>query len=179
MAIWAFFGKSKSFVPSLVLFYIVRGIAVNVGRWPLPTHCAYLYPEFPSLTIQYRKTNDLYFSGHTGICLLMLSDSALNGKKTQQIFSFFLLFATVSMLLVLQWHYVNDVIIAMVMALLSSKLCFKYQYEVTLLSLDRLTASLDFLKKIFGSKKFEEKQSLAMRGDERKKSGESPSEHRV
>ena len=179
MAIWAFFGRSRSFVPSLILFYIVRGIAVNVGRWPLPTHCAYLYPEFPSLTIQYRKTNDLYFSGHTGICLLMLSDSALNGKKTQQIFSFFLFFATVSMLLVLQWHYVNDVIIAMAMALLSSKLCFKYQFEVTLVSLDQLVAFLDCLRRFFAPKKFEEKKSLPIREDEGKKSGESPSEHRV
>jgi hypothetical protein len=108
---WAFTGRTKGFIPSLLAFYIVRAIILNVGQWPLPKVYLFGDPGLPSMFVDYDRTNDLYFSGHCGGITVMLTDSFLHRRNALVIILSLLLAYTFFILAVEGGHYTNDMII--------------------------------------------------------------------
>ena len=66
------FGKSSMLLIYGVFFYPFRFISLNGGHWPLPDYQTFHYPGIPSILVPYDQTNDFYFSGHTGLCTILL-----------------------------------------------------------------------------------------------------------
>ena len=50
----------------LISFYSFRALILNISQWPRPKKDIFYNPGFPSIFVIYTKTNDIYFSGHTG-----------------------------------------------------------------------------------------------------------------
>lgn len=121
---WAFHGRTKSFIPSLLLFYITRALILNIGKWPLPRLYLFGNPGVPSFFVDYDKTNDLFFSGHCGGLTVMLADSYFNGRQRLAIFLSVLLVYTFFVLAVLGGHYTNDMIIGSLVGFTIARLYF-------------------------------------------------------
>jgi len=51
---------------AVAMMYAIRGICLNLCKWPVPSNFIFKDPGFPSIFVSYEKANDLYFSGHTG-----------------------------------------------------------------------------------------------------------------
>ena len=56
----------------MFLFYPVRFVSINLGHWPFPDFFTFHDPGFPSIFIPYQPANDFYFSGHTGLCTILM-----------------------------------------------------------------------------------------------------------
>ena len=56
----------------LTFFYPFRFLSLYGGHWPLPDYQTFHYPGIPSVLVPYEQTNDFYFSGHTGLCTVLL-----------------------------------------------------------------------------------------------------------
>ena len=56
----------------LALFYPFRFLSLYGGHWPLPDYQTFHYPGIPSVLVPYDQTNDFYFSGHTGLCTILM-----------------------------------------------------------------------------------------------------------
>jgi hypothetical protein len=69
---YLFFGDSLTLVPSLLAFYLFRFLALSFGHWPFPKNYIFQDPGFDSLFIPYDDTNDFFFSGHTGLVVILL-----------------------------------------------------------------------------------------------------------
>ena len=66
------FGKSTMLLMYLGLFYPFRFLSLYGGHWPLPDYQTFHYPGIPSILVPYDQTNDFYFSGHTGLCTILM-----------------------------------------------------------------------------------------------------------
>ena len=67
---WAVYHRTTRLAWSLSLFYLARSQNQKyfyLGRYP---GYMYDYPGVPSVTIAYFDTNDFYFSGHVGSCMI-------------------------------------------------------------------------------------------------------------
>jgi hypothetical protein len=56
----------------MTFFYPFRFLSLYGGHWPLPDYQTFHYPGIPSVLVPYDQTNDFYFSGHTGLCTVLL-----------------------------------------------------------------------------------------------------------
>ena len=125
--------KSISFLPTVILFYGVRAIANNLVIFPVPSNYILTDPGVPSYFVDYRRLNDLYFSGHTGLFTIYLLDCFQNKRaKFNFVFAPFC-FYTVFILLVEGIHYGNDIIIGFVCAAFLSRLIYRFRYFWNLL----------------------------------------------
>lgn len=67
-----FLGKSTMLMVYLFFFYPFRFLSLYGGHWPLPDYQTFHYPGIPSVLVPYDQTNDFYFSGHTGLCTVLM-----------------------------------------------------------------------------------------------------------
>lgn len=85
--LWMFTGKSPILMQALLIFYLLRASGLAMGHWPFPDNYLFKFPGLTSLFIPYNKTNDFYFSGHTGLLTILclnywkLSANKKNHKK--------------------------------------------------------------------------------------------------
>lgn len=121
---WAFTGRTKGFIPSLLAFYIVRALILNVSKWPLPKVYLFGDPGLPSMFVDYDRTNDLYFSGHCGGITVMLTDSFLHKRNILVVILGFLLGYTFFILALEGGHYTNDMIIGTIVGFTICRLYF-------------------------------------------------------
>lgn len=125
--------KSISFLPTVIIFYVVRAIANNIVIFPMPDNYIFDFPGIPSYFVSYAKTNDLYYSGHTGMFVIYICDCFQNKRaKWTYIFLPFCLY-TVFILLLEGIHYLNDCIIGFVAAAFISRIVYRYRYHWNLL----------------------------------------------
>jgi hypothetical protein len=125
-------GRTSTFLPTIVAFYLVRTIALNIVTFPIPDFYFFEYPGFPSYFVDYDRVNDLYFSGHSGCLAIYIMDCLQNKrKKLLYIFVPFFIY-TVAILLVEGIHYTNDIIIGVLCAITLSRLNFKYRLQINL-----------------------------------------------
>jgi len=126
-------GRTSTFLPTIVAFYLVRTIALNIVTFPIPDFYFFEYPGFPSYFVDYDRVNDLYFSGHSGCLMIYIMDCLQNKRhKLLYIFVPFFLY-TVAILLVEGIHYTNDIIIGVLCAITLSRLNYKYRLQVNLI----------------------------------------------
>jgi hypothetical protein len=121
---------SISVFPSLIIFYIVRGISMSTVKWPEPKIFIFENPGIPNYFIMYDRSNDLYFSGHTGGVWILLFDSILNKHKAFVIYFFPVFFLTLYMLVVEGVHYVNDILIGFAAAYSIVRIYYHYRFSV-------------------------------------------------
>ena len=126
-----FIEGNLNIIYTLFLFYILRGISFYFGQWPLPDPYYFVYPGFPSLYIPYDKTNDLYFSGHTGLVTNLLLTTLYFRFKFLRILLVVTWLSTVIMLNISGSHFLNDVIFGFLIAVFCSLLVFRHMYLLT------------------------------------------------
>jgi hypothetical protein len=125
-------GRTSTFLPTIVAFYLVRMIGLNIVTFPIPDFYFFEYPGFPSYFVDYDRVNDLYFSGHSGCLMIYIMDCLQNKrKKLLYIFVPFFLY-TVAILLVEGIHYTNDIIIGVLCAITINRLNFKYRLKINI-----------------------------------------------
>ena len=96
---------------SAMLFYLLRGFAIAVVVFPMPSPYLFIDPQIPSFFVSYRILCDMYFSGHTGLmALFMISTKQLDWHRFRYVCAAALLL-TVFMLMVTGGHFMNDCII--------------------------------------------------------------------
>ena len=125
-------GRTSTFLPSIVMFYLIRTIALNIVTFPIPTVYFFEYPGFPSYFVDYDRVNDLYFSGHAG-CLMIYIMDCLQNRRRKLLFAFVPFFIyTVIILLIEGIHYTNDIIIGVVFAMTVSRLNYIHRLRINL-----------------------------------------------
>lgn len=128
---WVYDGKSLVIVPAIFLFYFIRFLGMGMANWPLPEPYLFFDTNFFSLLVCYDKTNDLYFSGHSGITFLIAQDSIRKNKKVLKYLASGLCLYTVFLLRLIGGHYANDIIIALFAAHCTYIILNRYQYSFT------------------------------------------------
>lgn len=131
--IYVITAKSITFLPTIILFYLVRAVSNNMVIFPIPQSYIFEYPGVPSYFVDYRKLNDLYFSGHTGCFVIYILDCFQNKRAWANfVFVPFGVF-TVFILLVEGIHYANDIVIGFACATFLSRAVYRYRYEWNLM----------------------------------------------
>lgn len=71
--IWIFKFNDWVFFLALLTFYSLRQLTLSLFTFRFPIGYIFDYPNLPSLTVSYYKTNDFFYSGHVGIaCIIFL-----------------------------------------------------------------------------------------------------------
>ena len=68
------------------------------------------FPGFYSITVPYGKTNDFFFSGHIGCCLINYCEYRALGWTKMATFSFLTMALQFSLMIFLRGHYIVDLI---------------------------------------------------------------------
>jgi hypothetical protein len=177
---WAIYGRTKSFMPSLMIFYAIRALVLNVCQWPLPKLYLFGYPGIPSYFVDYDQTNDLYFSGHCGCLTVMTTDCYFNGRRRWVGFLFLALAYTFFVLALEGGHYTNDMIIGVIAGFTITRLYFSRKEPITLWYLRVFAKMLTFLQEkfkaiivLFRLYDFEERKSHGVGNREQSKLEES------
>jgi hypothetical protein len=88
------------------------------------------FPGFYSVTVPYGKTNDFFFSGHIGCCMICFCEfKAVNWNK----FAYFSIFTMVfqfSLMIALRGHYMIDLVSGIVFAHYFWLLSERYSYII-------------------------------------------------
>ena len=112
-----FLFKGYSIVFSLFIFYSIRAMCFSFGEFPLPEPYLFFDPGFPSIFVPYDATNDLFFSGHIGLLLLITLNAYYDGHSIICYISFIWIFYTGFMMCLLGGHYFNDLILGVIVAI--------------------------------------------------------------
>lgn len=107
----------------LLIFGLLRQSLQYLVSLPIPLHTIWHYPGVPSIFANYNITNDLYFSLHTGVSLIVALEVARFKKTWLTILGFSIFFFEVSCVIVLQIHYTMDVFTAIMTVLCIKGLC--------------------------------------------------------
>lgn len=135
---------TASAIPSLVFFFGIRSIALNIVTFPNSEEYIFESPGIPSYFVYYGKVNDLYFSGHSGTIFILLLDALTHRQKKRSIFFSIFLIYTLFILITEQIHFLNDIIIGLVTGSFAFLTVYWYRYSITLMSL-RLQCKLSNL----------------------------------
>jgi hypothetical protein len=111
------FGPSMRPYLSLFLFILLRQSMQLLVALPIPEGIIWHETGFPSLFVRYGISNDLYFSGHTGVSLLCAIELAHSGKRWLTILGYTLFAYMVWMVISFRVHYTMDVFTAVLAAL--------------------------------------------------------------
>jgi hypothetical protein len=121
LARWIF---GASFRPFLGLV-IVLGLRQTI-QWlvalPAPPDSIWHYPGFPSLLVTYSVSNDYFFSGHTAIAVLAVTEVARSGKRWLTALGILVAMFEIAAVLILRAHYTMDVFTGIVTGLYASHL---------------------------------------------------------
>ncbi len=124
--------QTATVIPCVLMFHIVRAIALNIVIFPEPINYVFTYPGLPSFTAAYDRTNDLYFSGHIGTATVFVLDSLFHKQYRLAAFLIVFWFYTLFSLLTLGVHYTNDIIIGLVASFLVTRFIHRQRYVVIL-----------------------------------------------
>jgi hypothetical protein len=132
---WMLRAQSHNFPFTVFVFYLVRTCAMSLGKFPLPEPYLFEYPGFPSIFVPYDKTNDLYYSGHIGLCTIVMIECICYRLNRFVIFAFFTMFLTGFTMIVLGGHYSNDIIMGFVAASFVHRFTYKIRFSVAVVFL--------------------------------------------
>ena len=152
---WMLRAQSHNFAFTVLMFYVVRATAMSLGQFPLPEPYLFEYPGFPSIFVPYDKTNDLYYSGHIGLCTIVVLECIFYKWNRFVIFALFTLFLTGFMMIVLGGHYSNDIIIGFVAAVFIHRFTYKIRFSVAFFFL-RLYCFLAYITDVLIISRFSE-----------------------
>jgi len=124
---WRF--DSHRIIFTLLIFYPTRSLVQNnlclMGR---PEGFLFYDPGIFSITTNYFDTNDFYYSGHIGSCVMFVSEWYALGKRWMLCAVSFIMFNEWLMLTILRTHYLIDFTSGIAVALIFFKLGEKLDY---------------------------------------------------
>jgi hypothetical protein len=131
---WAYRHRTARLIPTMILFYWIRGKVQNHFFIARPVGFLWTYPDWPSIAIAYFDTSDFYFSGHIGNCtMFMLENWALGEKKIAALVLFVMVNEWIGLTL-LRAHFVIDMIMGFFCANLvhrvSEHIAFIYDVKI-------------------------------------------------
>lgn len=132
LARWIFEGTLRPFL-ALAIVLGLRQIVQSLVALPAPPNAIWHYPGFPSLLVTYGVSNDYFFSGHTAIAVVAVTEIALLGKRWLTALGVLIVLFEVSAVLILRAHYTMDVFTGLVTGLyagyLGGMLCDRHDFS--------------------------------------------------
>ena len=94
----------------------------------------YDYPGLPSMIIAYFDTNDFYYSGHIGLCLLYSFEYYTIGQKKMGLTGFAITIFMWGFLTIMRVHYFIDLVSGIIVALTAHRIgeifCFIVDHKL-------------------------------------------------
>jgi hypothetical protein len=118
---WIFGAAIRPFL-GLVMVLGLRQITQALVSLPAPPNAIWHYPGFPSLLVTYAVANDYFFSGHTAIAVLAVTEIARAGRRWLTGLGVLIATFEVLTVLVLRVHYTMDVFTGVVTGLYAAYL---------------------------------------------------------
>lgn len=132
----------------MIVFYGLRTLCQKVFLFKYPTRYFWAYPGFPSLFVPYDPTCDFYFSGHTGILVILSMNNFTNGRILLSAFNAMFAAFMVTLLMVYQAHYSIDCVVGVICAVYAYLLVLgshsMLDDKVRSMTLDRIRGYLSF-----------------------------------
>lgn len=133
LARWIFAGTLRPFL-ALVIVLGLRQLVQSLVALPAPPNAIWHYPGSPSLLVTYGVSNDYFFSGHTAIAVVAVTEMAGLGERWLTALGVLIVVFEVSTVLILRAHYTTDVFAGLVTGLyaayLARLLCDRIRSEV-------------------------------------------------
>jgi hypothetical protein len=127
LARWIFGATLRPFL-GLVIVLGLRQIMQSLVSLPAPPNAIWHYPGFPSLLVTYGVSNDYFFSGHTAIAVLAVTEIARMRKRWLTALGVFVAIFEVATVLVLRAHYTMDVFTGVVTGLYAAYLASRTSF---------------------------------------------------
>jgi hypothetical protein len=108
---WLFRASARPFIALLIALGL-RQIMEALVALPAPPNAIWHYPGFPSLLVAYGVSNDYFFSGHTAIAVLGVTEIARLGHSWVTALGVGIVVFEVLTVLILRAHYTMDVFTA-------------------------------------------------------------------
>lgn len=118
----AIFGHTFAPFLSIIILFSMRQICQSLCTLPPPPGNLWRDPGFPSLLVTYGVSNDLFFSGHTGLAVLGAIHAAHSGPAWLAIATAVIVLGEALIVLVLRAHYTLDVIAGAFAAFLAAEI---------------------------------------------------------
>ena len=106
----AIFGSTFAPFLAIIILFSMRQICQSLCTLPPPPGNLWRDPGFPSLLVTYGVSNDLFFSGHTGLAVLGAIYAAHSGPLWLAVVVAVITLGEAIIVLVLRAHYTLDVI---------------------------------------------------------------------
>jgi membrane-associated phospholipid phosphatase len=114
------FGSTLRPFLALLILFLTRQICQALIALPSPEGMIWYHPSFPSLFVTYYVTNDLFFSGHTGITVIAAVELFQVNSRVGKLLGVLFVLLEISAIIVLRAHYTMDIFAGAIMALLAS-----------------------------------------------------------
>jgi PAP2 superfamily C-terminal len=121
LARWIFGGSTRPFL-GLIIVLGLRQIAQALVTLPIPPNAIWHYPGFPSLLVTYAVANDYFFSGHTAIAVLALTEIVRIRHGWLTVLAVLIAIFEIVSVLALRVHYTMDVFTGVVTGLYAAYL---------------------------------------------------------
>jgi hypothetical protein len=121
VARWIFGAALRPFL-ALVTVLALRQIVQSLVALPSPPNAIWHYPGFPSLLVTYNVSNDYFFSGHTAIAVLAVTEIARMRKHWLTVIGVLITIFEIATVLILRAHYTMDVFTGVVTGLYATEL---------------------------------------------------------
>jgi len=118
---WIFSASVRPFL-GLVIVLGLRQIMQWLVALPAPPNAIWHYPGFPSLLVTYGVSNDYFFSGHTAIAVLAVTEIARVGRRWLTALGVLIVVFEIATVLILRAHYTMDVFTGIVTGLYAAHL---------------------------------------------------------
>jgi hypothetical protein len=118
---WIFGASIRPFL-GLVIVLGLRQIMQWLVALPAPPNAIWHYPGFPSLLVTYGVSNDYFFSGHTAIAVLAVTEIARVGRRWLTALGVLIVVFEIAAVLILRAHYTMDVFTGIVTGLYAAHL---------------------------------------------------------
>ena len=118
---WIFGASVRPFL-GLVIVLGLRQIMQWLVALPAPPNAIWHYPGFPSLLVTYGVSNDYFFSGHTAIAVLAVTEIARVGRRWLTALGVLIVVFEIATVLILRAHYTMDVFTGIVTGLYAAHL---------------------------------------------------------
>lgn len=107
---WCIHGQSMRMPLAFGVFYILRHMFMMVYSVQPYEGYYWQYPGFPSFMIAYGETNDFFYSGHVGACILAFHEFTKQGWSKLRWFCIFTMVCQFSLMLITRGHFFIDLV---------------------------------------------------------------------
>lgn len=127
---FAVYATTYRLAMALVVFYSFRLILLQLAQFEQPEGYNWGWPGWFSLTVSYGQTQDFFYSGHVGICMIHFLEFYAVGWYWLSAYALVTLVMQVILMYALRSHYTVDMIAGIVFAHYFWILSEKYSYLV-------------------------------------------------